>query len=129
LRQQLEQQVRRTPASDQASLSPAAADLVLLIGDLQGYVDLGLEEAAFYRAGQAAAGQDLRRTLEAEVFPHLQPEAPRVYTTLRDHYLDLRSDMTPGQLLAWGRGVLGTLTETLGQAGLEARYSLHLDNL
>jgi hypothetical protein len=110
----------------QGNLTPSAADVLLLIGDLNGYLDLALEIAPFYRTGRDAEAQGLEAVLEAEVFPHLEPEVPRAYTALREQYIALRADLTPSELMAWGEGVLDILAEVLAEKGLMLQYSLRV---
>jgi len=119
--QQLQQEVTRQ------NLTPKAADLLLLIGDLKGYLDLALEVAPFYRTGRESDAQELEAVLEAEVFPHLEPQVPRAYTTLREQYIALRADLTPPELMAWGEGVLNILAEALAEKGLTLRYRLQIN--
>jgi len=111
---------------DQGRLSPAAASLLLLMGDLKGYVDLGLEVAAFYRAGREAEAQELEEVLETDVFPHLEPQVSRLYATLREQYVALREDMKPTEVLAWCRQVLTSFTDTLAEDGLVVRSALSM---
>lgn len=120
LRQQLQQEVAS------GNLTPQGADLLLLIGDLKGYLDLALEVAPFYRTGRQSDAQELESALEAEVFPHLEPEVPRAYTALREQYTALRADLTPSELITWGEGVLNILAEALAERGLILRYRLRM---
>ena len=110
----------------QGGLAKAAAELLLLIGDLRGYLDLALETAPFYRAGKEAAGRELETVLEAEIFPHLEPAAVDAYTALCRHYVSLRDDFTPRGLIKWGEGVLGILANSLAGKGLDLQYRLYL---
>jgi hypothetical protein len=118
LRLQLQQEVT------QGNLTPTAADLLLLIGDLKGYLDLALEVAPFYRMGQDTEAQELETILETGVFPHLEPEVPRAYAALRERYVALRTDLTPPELMSWGEGTLNILVEVLAEKGLILRYRL-----
>jgi len=120
LRQQLQQKVTR------GNLTPAAADVLLLIGDMKGYVDLALEVAPFYRTGHEAEAQGLETVLKTEVFPHLEPEVPRAYTTLREQYVALNADLTPDELVAWGAEVLNILAKALTEKGLIVQYRLRV---
>jgi len=122
LRRQLQQEVT------QGNLTPTAADLLLLIGDLKGYLDLALEVAPFYRTEREIEAQELETVLETKVFPHLEPEVPRVYTTLREQYVALNADLTPDELVAWGAEVLNILVEALTEKGLIVGYRLRLAN-
>ncbi len=120
----LVQQLRQEAA--QGNLTPAAADLVLLVGDLNGYLDLALEVAPFYRAGRAADASSLETALQTAVFPHLDGLVPQAFADLRDRYIDLRTDLTGPGLLAWGRGVLDALVRVLAEKGLKIAYRLSL---
>lgn len=118
LRRQLQQEVTR------GNLTPPAAELLLLIGDLKGYLDLALEVAPFCRTGRDAEAQGLETVLEAEVFPHIDPGVPQTYNALRDQYITLRADLTPAELMAWGEGVLSILAKVLVVKGLALQYRL-----
>lgn len=118
LRRQLEQEVA------QGHLSSVAADQLLLIGDLESYLHLALEVAPFYRAGRETEARELETVLETAVFPHLEPEAPRSFTRLRDQYIALRSDLTLAELEAWVREVLSILAEALAGKELLLQYRL-----
>ena len=121
LRRQLQQELA------QGYLTPTVADVLLLIGDLKGYLDLALEVAPFYRTGRESDARELEAVLEAEVFPHLEPEVPRAYIALREQYIALRADLTPPELTAWGEGVLNILAEALAEKGLVLQYHLRID--
>ncbi|MGA9351843.1 MAG: hypothetical protein WBW48_23990 [Anaerolineae bacterium] len=121
LRRQLQQEIAS------GNLTPQGADLLLLIGDLKGYLDLALEVAPFYRTGRESDARELEAVLEAEVFPHLEPEVPRAYIALREQYIALRADLTPPKLTAWGEGVLNILAEALAEKGLVLQYHLRID--
>jgi hypothetical protein len=121
LRRQLRQEMT------QGYLTPTAADVLLLIGDLKGYLDLALEVAPFYRTGRESDARELEAVLEAGVFPHLEPEVPRAYIALREQYIALRADLTPPELTAWGEGVLNILAEALAEKGLVLQYHLRID--
>ena len=123
-REDLRQQLHQEVAS--GNLTPQGADLLLLIGDLKGYLDLALEVAPFYRTGRQDDAQELESVLKAEVFPHLEPEVARTYTALRDQYIALRADLTPPELMAWGEGVLNILTGALAEKGLALQYRLQM---
>jgi hypothetical protein len=119
--QQLQQEVTR------GNLTLQGADLLLLIGDLKGYLDLALEVAPFYRTGREGNAQELEAVLEAEVFPHLEPEVNRAYTALREQYIALRADLTPPELMAWGKEVLNILAGALAEKGLVLQHGLRID--
>jgi len=118
LRKQLEHRVT------QEGLSTSSADLLLLIGDMQGFLDLAIETAPFYRAGRESDGRELESVLENDVFPLLAPEIGTAYSGLRERYLALKPDFTRQKLIAWGEGVLGILSEALLSKGLIAEFRL-----
>jgi hypothetical protein len=124
-RKDLQQQLQQEVASGR--LTPQVADLLLLIGDLKGYLDLALEVAPFYRTGRESDAQELEGVLEAEVFPQLEPAVQRAYTALREQYIVLRPDLTPPELMDWGKGVLITLAEALAEKGLILHYRLQIN--
>jgi hypothetical protein len=109
---------------DQGKLSPTAADVLLMIGDLQSYLDLALEIVPFYRAGRENNAQELEESLERDVFPYLEPEVIRVYSALRGAYVTLRPDLSPPEFVAWGDGILALLTAPLADRGIDLRYHL-----
>lgn len=118
LRRQLQQEVSG------GSLTPAGAEALLLIGDLRGYLDLALETAPFYRAGQEGDARGLEIILEEEIFPHLEPAVAGTYAALRDRYISLRADLSPAEMVAWGDEVLSILTQPLSERGLKLSYHL-----
>ncbi len=120
LRRQLQQEVT------QGSLTPAAADMLLLIGDLRGYLDLALEIAPFYRTGRESDAQELETILETYVFPHLEPEVPWAYAALREQYIVLGANLTPTELMVWGEWVLNTLAKVLAEKGLVPQHRLQM---
>lgn len=102
----------------QGQLDPRIANGLLLIGDMQGYLDLALEVSPFYRAGQTAEAKALEAVLESDVFPHVAAEVSCVYAVLREHYVALRSDLSVAEFAPWGESVLGILAEALSQKGI-----------
>lgn len=120
LRRQLQQQVT------QGTLTPAGADVLLLIGDLRGYMDLALEIAPFYWTGRVSDARALEVILETEVFPQLERQVARAYTALREQYVALRDDLTPSEMVAWGEGILNILAEVLAEKGLTLQYHLQM---
>ena len=120
LRGQLRQEV------DQGTLTSAAVALLLLIGDLRGYVDLALEVAPFCRTGRQAEARRIEMVLEDQLFPHLEPEVPGAYHKLRDQYVALEADLTPAELVAWGDQVLAGLGQTLAEKDLIVQYCLQV---
>ncbi|MBI4770536.1 MAG: hypothetical protein HY784_09050, partial [Chloroflexi bacterium] len=120
LRQQLQQEATR------GTLTPAAADALLLIGDLKGYLDLALEVAPFYRTGRESDARELEAVLETAVFPHLEPQVSRAYRALREQYIALGANLKPSELSVWGEGVLKVLAQALAEVELILRYRLQV---
>lgn len=120
LRRELQQEV------SQGKLTPAGADALMLIGDMKGYLDLALEVVPFYRTGRESDARELEAILETGIFPHLEPEMPRVYAALRERYTALRADLTPAALVVWNEGVLDILSEALAEKELTLQYHLEI---
>ena len=121
-RDNLAQQLRQEVA--QGNLTPEAADLILLVGDLNGYMDLAMEVAPFDRAGRTAGASPLVTALQSAVFPRLDRLVPQAFADLRDRYVDLRTDLMEPELLAWGQGVLDILVRVLAEKGQKIAYRL-----
>jgi len=121
-REELTRQLQREIA--QGDLTTAGANLLLLVGDLNGQLPLSLEVAPFYRAGRAAEGRRLDASLEIAVFPHLDPLAVQAFIALKDQYLTLRPDLGSLDLMVWGNGVLNILVKTLAEKGLTLQLRL-----
>jgi hypothetical protein len=111
---------------NQGDLTPAAASLLLLIGDLQGYIDLSLEVAPFYRCGQESEARELETVLQDEVFPHLEPEVEQAYAALVEQYIALRPNLTQDEMQVWCGGVLSSVAEILAAKGLRVGYELRV---
>ncbi len=118
LARQLQQEVT------QQSLTPAAAHLLLLIGDMTSFLDLALEVAPFYRAGWADEAQQLEAVLEAEVFPHLEPSVAQAYAALRQHYIALSTNLSLPGLIDWGEEILRVLAQAIAGSGFTVQLRL-----
>lgn len=105
-------------------LSAGEAAALLLVGDLQAHLVVALEIAPFLRAGHREQAQALEAALIDGVLSHLDPAARRLYDELRDHYLQLRTNMTAAQLQAWIGAALDCLADVLSQGHLQARFAL-----
>jgi len=123
-REELCQLLRQEVA--EGDLSLVAAELLLLIGDLRGYLNMALEVAPFYRVGREDDARELETILEEAVFSHLEPEVATAYIALRGKYVALGTDMTPAELTAWGEGVLSILARAVAEKSLLLRYRLRM---
>ena len=119
-REQVADGVRR--GVDTGELSRQAADALLMVGDMQGYLDLAMETAPFYRAGRESPARDLEKTLEEDVFSRLRPGIGVAYAGLRDQYIALQADLSVAALTKWCEGVLGILANALADEGLKVEY-------
>jgi hypothetical protein len=118
LQQQLQHEVT------QGNLTLATATVLLLLGDLESYLDLVLETAAFYRAGRENDALALETILETTVFPSLDSGVFRVYTALREHYRALNTDLALPELSNWGQTTLSILAKEIADKGLELEFHL-----
>ena len=106
----------------QGKLTPGEMDLLLFVGDLNGYLPLALEVAPFHSTGYPAFARSLEMILENHIFPAIDPLAVQCFTALTDTYLLLSDHMSLSQLAAWNNKVLEILFTALVKKGL----SLHL---
>ena len=111
----LEEEVMR------GTLSPAEADLLQLIGDLNSYLDVVLEVVPFLRAGRDDAAQELEEMLARSIFPRLTRETTDVYHELRRQYTLLRCDQSPHHFTVWGDRAADCLRRALARKGLDLR--------
>jgi hypothetical protein len=118
LQKQLEQRVT------QGKLTPTSADLFLLLGDMEGFLDLAIETAPFYRAGRESDARELESVLEGHVFPLLDASVTQAYAALRDEYIALTPDFAPPEMAAWGGNVLGILSKAILPKGLDVGFRL-----
>lgn len=100
-------------------LPRSRADVLVLLGDLSGHLDMALEVAAFLRAGKDAAAGEIEERLLASVFPALEPEALTAYTALRDRYVALSPEASRDELVEWTTGLVGIVAAALRRTGLE----------
>lgn len=112
-REELSRRLREEMAS--GGLAREEMELLLLIGDLKGYLNLVLEVAPFYRAERVSEAQELEAALERRVFPSLEPEVRRAYTALRDQYIALPSGLAPAEFKEWSEGVVKVLAQALAE--------------
>jgi hypothetical protein len=108
----------------QEGLTQKGIDLLMLIGDLNSYLPLALEVAPFYRTGRTTEAKALEKILETSVFPYLDPLAVQTFTTLRDTYIALPTNLTMPKLITWGNELLDILFEVMTEKGLTLQYRL-----
>lgn len=111
---------------DRASLTPAGADLLLVIADMHGHLDLAMETASFYRQGKVTEAKELEEMLFAEVMPYLEPLVAEAYPRLRDQYVQLSQDASPEELVQLEGALLGILAAVVKEKGLRLKYSLRV---
>ncbi len=105
-------------------LSADQAAALLLVGDLQAHLPFALEIAPFLRAGYRQRAQTLEAALIEGVLSHLDPAALPLYEKMRDHYLQLRTDLTSAEIKAWSSEALGFLADALRERHLRVRFAL-----
>jgi hypothetical protein len=120
LRQRLQEEVER------ASLTPAGADLLLVIADMHGHLDLAMETASFYRQDKVTEAEELEEMLFAGVMPYLEPPVAEAYPRLRDQYVQLPQDASPEELVQFEKSLLGVLAAVLKEKGLRLEYNLRV---
>lgn len=97
---------------------------LLLVGDLQAHLGFALETAPFRCAGHRRPADALEAALNEGVWPHLDPAVMPLYEKLRDHYRQLRGDLTPGEVSAWASEALALLADTLREKKLRVKFEL-----
>lgn len=114
----LEQQVlERKLSADQVAA-------LLLVGDLQAHLAFALETAPFRRAGRRQQADALEAAWNESVLVHVDPVARALYGKLRDHYLELRDDLTAAETEDWCSMALGFLRKALQERRLEVELTL-----
>lgn len=116
--QSLEQQ------ASERKLSADEAAALLLVADLQAHLPLALETAPFLRAGHRQQAEALEAALIDGVLSRLDAAALPLYGKLRDHYLQLRTDLSSAEIKDWSREALGLLADALRERGLRLRFAL-----
>jgi len=106
------------------SLTPAGANLMLVIGDIKGHLDLALETASFYRQEKIGEAKELERILFSEVMSSLEPEVGRAYERLRDTFVAFPTDTSPQELAGFVRLMVNILAAVLAAKGLQLEYDL-----
>lgn len=118
----LVQSLDKRVADGELSADHAAA--LLLVVDLQAHLGFAFETAAFLRAGHSREAKALEESLSEGVWAHLDPEAKRLYETLREHYRRLKVNLTPEQTKAWAGEALAFLADVLRQKDLPVRFKV-----
>lgn len=111
----------------QGDLTEKDTGLLLLVGDLNGFLPLALEIAPFYRVGKPDDARALEQILETSVFPYLDPLAVKCYTDLRDHYIALPAgNLSLSEMAAWSNKVLQILCRALMVKDYSLQYEMGL---
>ena len=111
----------------QGDLTEKETGLLLLVGDLNGFLPLALEIAPFYRVGKPDDARALEQILETSVFPYLDPLAVKCYIDLRDHYIALSAGNLPiSEMVAWSNTVLQILCGALMVKDFSLQYEMGL---
>ncbi len=121
-RQELARRLRQELAA--SDLTREGGDLLLLVGDLNGYLPLALEVAPFYRTGREKDAKSLEEALETAVFPLLDPLAVRTFYALRDLYTALPDNLSLPDARTWISEVLDVLFEGVAEKGMTLPYRL-----
>jgi len=106
------------------TLTAVQMTALLLVGDLQAYLGFALETAPFLRAGHQEQAEALESALIQGLLSQLDPAVRRLYERLRDHYLQLRTDLTPAETKDWCSTALGFLADALRDGHLQVRFEL-----
>jgi len=124
-RESLEQRLQEEVS--QGDLTKAEAGLLLLVGDLNGFLPLALEIAPFYRAGKPDSAHVLEGVLETSVFPNLDPLAVKCFNHLCDHYMALPSlNLSLPEMAAWSEKVIQILCSPLQARDFSLQYTMGL---
>jgi len=116
--QGLDRQVR------DGKLTTAQVAALLLVGDLQAHLGFALETAPFLAAGHQRQAKALETALSEGVWRHLDPAVLPLYETFRDHYLQLKVDLTPAKMKAWATTAVGFFADALEEKHLQVRFKL-----
>lgn len=116
--QGLDRQVR------DGKLTAAQVAALLLVGDLQAHLGFALETAPFFSAGHRRQAKALEAALSEGVWRHLDPAVMPLYETFRDHYLQLKVDLTPAKMKVWANTAAGFLADALQKKHLQIRFEV-----
>ncbi len=98
--------------------------VLLLVGDLQAYLGFALETAPFLSAESHSQAVALETKLREGIWAHLDPAVMPLYERFRDHYRQLKGDLSPADVESWAGEVLALLSEALRERGLDVRFDL-----
>jgi hypothetical protein len=107
-------------------LTLEGVNLLLLVGDLNGFLPLALEVAPFYRTGREKDAKSLEEVLETTVFPYLDPVAVQTFMALRDIYIALPDNLTLLSMKTWCSEVLDVLFRGVADKGMALPHRLWL---
>ena len=111
----------------QGELTEKENELLLLVGDLNGFLPLALEIAPFYRAGRPDSAGRLERVLDTSVFPYLDSLAVNCFKELLHHFITLPADnLSSVEMAAWSDEVLQILCNTLQAKDFTLQYQMGL---
>jgi hypothetical protein len=111
----------------EGEITPECGRALLLIGDLQAYLELAIETASFIREGRDSDAHEIETVLTDRVLGRLTPGVDQAYAALRDHYTALDAEMSPPRLADWCLGAARILTRALAAEGVEVQYQVRLD--
>jgi hypothetical protein len=120
--------VRRQLDAEAAAgaIMPQQGEALLLVGDLDGYMDMAMEVASFDRAGADTYSERLEQALQEGIFSHLERTAWAVFGELRRQYVDLSPAMSPDSLMVWSKGIADVLLGAVEEKGLKLRCDVGL---
>lgn len=108
----------------QGQLSPAGADMLRLIGDMQAFLPLAMEIAPFKREHFAAKARELARPLHAQLLPRLEPPVAGLFDDLVDLYTHADEAATSERVRADMEAGLARLAQALATAGARLAYKV-----
>lgn len=104
-------------------LGEKTAALTLLMASIEAHVRMGLESAAFARAGETAKALAIDALLEEEVFRHVEPEVGELYEAFYNHYMALKPDLDSKAVRVWMAASCAPLLDVLTKYGASASVS------
>ena len=104
----------------QGQLSPAGADMLRLIGDMQAFLPLAMEIAPFKREHFVAKARELVRPLHTQLLPQLEPQVAGLFDDLVDLYAHADDAATGDARAGRCRARVGTTGSGSGRGGSRA---------